>query len=210
MRLEIFFLLLLCTPNYLFGQVVNCPRTDGIYLFDNGLDTVLYIDDFPIDSAAMLYQVFPFPGNDSIIIGFGDVFPIDVNQSTYISALYFEEEGMGYSLNLGIFRDKELLKRLAKLCNESQEQLTQLPGSSPIVNYSSGNNGEITFVCNRGAIYPIETFRVNSFSDTLYCGYAREVNIRTKFFTSNYFTNRIYRFISFNEILEESFVFPIK
>jgi hypothetical protein len=208
MQLKIIVLFLVWSPRLLFGQVDFCPRTDGIYLFDNGQDTVVFNDDFPIDSSAMHFQVFPLPGNENNIIGNGDVCRIDGVHCTHISALYFESEGIGYSLNLGVFRDKNLLVRLAKLCIDSKDQLAQLPECAPIISFETRNNGEITFVCNRGYIYPTETFNVIYCSEILACEYAREVNIRTKFVTSHYIANRNYLFIPFTDILQESFNFP--
>lgn len=206
---QLFALLILLLLTSIADAQSACEfRTDGIYLFDNCIDSIIENDFVSIDSSARQFQVFPKPGDDKHPFGTGNVQPIVDGHSTFLTALFFESKHTGYSINLGIFRDTSLLKRLASICIDNPDQLNRFPCTSPIVEFQTSETNEITFTCQRNANFGIETFQLESCEFDFFFNYSRIINHSTKGITSIYNTKRKYVFISFSDILQEGFIFP--
>ncbi len=114
MKTLLFTLLVICS-SYIFGQQKSLLRTDGIYIYDNGLDVISGVANSTELSCAQYVKVARGTVTTGEPCGQGDVVPIDMTSNIFLACLTFFSDSTGIALNIGACRDEQNIREKALL-----------------------------------------------------------------------------------------------
>lgn len=201
LKLSFMSLSLICLSFGLTAQMASLIRTDGIYIYDNGIEDVISNNEVTNAAYSQCFQVqhsnFDPCGNTGIML-------VDCKQSAFLSGLMFFSDSTGRTITIGSCRSEERIRQKAiiSLMNEA----TNFP-----------LNGMNNIVLTDLKLHPDSTI---SFLDSLrtsireyYTGkfYGNTASFQLKRNVANcettYIENRKYIFYEYSEIFDCDWIY---
>ncbi len=119
------FLFLLFSPYWIQCQSDSLIRTDGIYIFDNNIET--FYDDGNYGRGLKAQYMFVATGSVSsdLPCGSGNAISIDITLNPFLSFLVFFSDSTGRTMTIGSCRDEQNIRNKALSCLVQKSTITQ-------------------------------------------------------------------------------------
>lgn len=187
---------------FAFGQKDSLLRTDGIYIFDNGLDTIMAAPKAVMDLAYQLLKDQKIKDWRSGPCGFHETIPSD--SSTYLHAIAFFSENTCRIAPIGSCRDEQYIRNVALqlLSRQAVCDTSPLNRSNLVEGLHLKADSSIYFTHFKEGC-PAENYWGNTKRDALFLEMNRASNPGFELFNSK----RKYIFYSYKEIFDCDWIY---
>lgn len=183
------------------GQNDSPLRTDGIYIFDNGLDTIVSSPKVVMDFAEQLLSEGKVKDWKNGPCGLNTI-PTD--SSTYLSSLAFFSDSTGRIAQIGACRDEQHIRNIALrlITKQAISDTSSLARRELLEGIQLNPDSSLLFLYFQSGC-PFENYWGKASGDSIYLEMNKSTNPGFEFFNSK----RKYIFYTYAEIFSCDFVY---